>query len=82
MKKYYYNCPRGFSNEFSIISVEQTNAQEAKQFSEFYNKYQKSDNTNWDLHQITENVQGRLYRMNVPQKEHTNVLELTFAVTR
>lgn len=54
MKKYYYNCPRGFSNEFSIISVEQTNEQEVKQFNEFYNKYQKSDNTNWDLHQITE----------------------------
>lgn len=53
MKKYYYNSPRGFSNEFSIISVEQTNEKEVKAFSAFYDRYCKSDNINWDLHQIT-----------------------------
>lgn len=53
MKKYYYDCPRGFSNEFSIISVDQKNAHEIKAFNEYLERYNHSQNVNWDLHQIT-----------------------------
>lgn len=53
MKKYYYNCPRGFSNEFSIISVDQSNEREIKLFEAFHERYMKSSNPDWDLHQIT-----------------------------
>lgn len=53
MKKYYYNSYRGFSNEFSIISVEQTNGKEVKAFEEFHERYMNSSNTDWDLHQVT-----------------------------
>lgn len=53
MKKYYYNCPRGFSNEFAIISVEQTNAREVAQMAKLLESYRKSQSTYWDLHQIT-----------------------------
>ena len=53
MKKYYYNSPRGFSNEFSVISVEQSNSREVKLFNEYYERYIHSNNVNWDLHQIT-----------------------------
>lgn len=53
MKKYYYNSYRGFANEFSIISVEQTDANEVKAFEEFHERYMNSSNTNWDLHRVT-----------------------------
>lgn len=53
MKKYYYNCPRGFSNEFDVISVEQTNPVEVAAMEKFYNAYLNSSNVNWDLRQIT-----------------------------
>jgi hypothetical protein len=53
MKKYYYDCPRGFSNEFAIISVDQKNAHEIKAFNEYLDRYNNSQNANWDLHQIT-----------------------------
>ena len=53
MKKYYYHNYRGFRNEFSIISVEQTDEKEVKAFEEFHKRYVNSNNTNWDLHQIT-----------------------------
>lgn len=53
MKKYYYNCPRGFSNEFSIISVDQNNIAEIKLFAEFMERYNNSSNSNWNLHRIT-----------------------------
>lgn len=51
--KYYYNSPRGFGNEFSIISVDQTNEKEVKAFEEYRERYMNSSNVNWDLHQIT-----------------------------
>ena len=35
MKRYYYVCPRGFSNEFFVISVEQTNDFEVAKFTEY-----------------------------------------------
>ena len=53
MKKYYYDSPRGFSNEFAIISVEQTNEKEVARFAEYHERYMHSNNINWDLHQIT-----------------------------
>lgn len=53
MKKYYYNSTRGFSNEFSVISVEQTDEYEVKAFNEYYERYMNSSNINWDLHQVT-----------------------------
>lgn len=53
MKKYYYNSYRGFSNEFDIISVEQSNPKEVNRFAEYEKAYMNSSNTNWDLHQIT-----------------------------
>lgn len=53
MRKYYYNNYRGFANEFSIISVEQTDANEVKAFAEFHERYMNSGNSNWDLHQVT-----------------------------
>lgn len=53
MKKYYYNCPRGFSNEFSIISVDQDNNREVQAFTEFEQRYLRSQSTNWDLHRVT-----------------------------
>lgn len=53
MKRYYYDCPRGFSNEFIIISVEQTNKKEVSDFAEYMLKYNMSQNTDWDLHRVT-----------------------------
>ena len=72
MKKYYYNCPRGFSNEFSIITVEQSNTYEVERFNKYYESYLHSSSVNWDLHQITakhakeliqnERAQARAYK--------------------
>lgn len=53
MKKYYYHSPRGFSNELSIISVDQKNPKEVKRFAEFEEAYQKSSNINWKLYRIS-----------------------------
>lgn len=53
MRKYYYNSYRGFSNEFDIISVDQNNASEVKSMEDMLNRYRKSNNANWDLHQIS-----------------------------
>jgi hypothetical protein len=53
MKKYYYNSPRGFGNEFSIISVDTRNPKEVKRFEEFKEAYQKSSNINWKLYRIS-----------------------------
>lgn len=53
MKKYYYNNYKGFKNTFSIISVEQYNKKEVKAIKKYYKYYMKSNNKNWDLHQIT-----------------------------
>ena len=53
MKKYYYNCPRGFANEFDIISVDQNNEHEVKMMEKYLIVYQQSNNINWDLHKIT-----------------------------
>ncbi len=53
MKKYYYNSPRGFSNEYSIISVDQNNEKEVKRFEEYQERYEHFSDTNWDLHEIT-----------------------------
>lgn len=53
MKKYYYSSPRGFSNEFDIISVEQTDKKECMLFERLQKAYNESSNINWDLHQIT-----------------------------
>ncbi len=52
MKKYFYNCPRGFANEFSIISVEQSNAREVKAMETYFATHEKSNNIDWDLHRI------------------------------
>lgn len=52
-KKYYYNNYRGFRNEFTIISVDMTNEKEVKAFEKYRECYMNSNNTNWDLHQIT-----------------------------
>ncbi len=53
MKHYYYDCPRGFSNEFSVVSVDQKNEKEKKQFDEYMSRYINSSNTNWDLHRVS-----------------------------
>lgn len=53
MKYYYYNSPRGFGNEFSIISVDQENPKEVQAFAEFEKSYRDSNNFNWDLHRVT-----------------------------
>lgn len=53
MKKYYYNCPRGFANEFDIISVDLDNSKECKAFDDYNAAYWRSSSTNWDLHEIT-----------------------------
>lgn len=53
MKKYYYNSYRGFSNEFSIISVDQTDEKEVKLFEDFLETYSKSYDVNWCLRQIS-----------------------------
>lgn len=52
-KKYYYNCPRGFSNEFSIITVDNHNDKEKAAMDDFLETYRHSSSTNWDLHQIS-----------------------------
>ena len=52
-KKYYYNSPRGFGNEFSIITVDNHNAKEKAAMASFLEAYRNSQNLNWDLHQIT-----------------------------
>ena len=53
MKKYYYNSPRGFSNEFSIISVDQWSVKEVAAFAEFEERYNNSSDTNWKLYRIS-----------------------------
>ena len=53
MKRYYYDSYRGFANEFTIISVDQSNPAEVKAFSDYWGKYMRSSNINWDLHSIT-----------------------------
>lgn len=53
MKKYYYNSYRGFSNEFSVISVDQSNQYELERFAKFEKQYLNSQNVNWDLHRVT-----------------------------
>lgn len=53
MKKYYYNNYRGFANEFTVISVDQSNEKEVKEFDKFYSRFLESNNVNWDLHRIT-----------------------------
>lgn len=52
-KKYFYNSPRGFGNEFDIITVDNHNLMEVEAMDRFYRAYLRSDNINWDLHQIT-----------------------------
>ena len=52
MKKYYYNCPRGFSNEFSIISVDQSNKKEVDYMEKKLERYRNSNNPDWKLKQI------------------------------
>lgn len=52
-KKYYYNCPRGFSNEFDIITVDNHNDKEKAAMNDFLEYYRHSSSTNWDLHQIS-----------------------------
>ena len=52
-KKYYYNSPRGFGNEFSIITVDNHNDKEKAAMASFLEAYRNSQNLNWDLHQIT-----------------------------
>lgn len=39
MKKYYFYTPRGFGNEFSIISIDQKNPYETTLFDAFYYNY-------------------------------------------
>lgn len=63
MKKYYYNCLRGFSNEFSVISVNQNDAAEVKAFGEYQKRYNNSSNTDWDLHQITRKRAEEIIRL-------------------
>lgn len=53
MRKYYYNSYRGFSNEFDIISVDRSNEREVKDMENMLDRYRKSSNINWDLHQVT-----------------------------
>lgn len=53
MKKYYYNSPRGFGNEFSIISVDQRNPKEVKRFAEFEEACNNSSNINWKMYRIS-----------------------------
>lgn len=53
MKEYYYNCPRGFANEFSIISVDKTNKKEVEKMREYLDRYMHSNNINWYLDKIT-----------------------------
>lgn len=53
MKKYYYNSPRGFGNEFSIISVDQNNTYEVERFAEFAETYRNSSNINWRMYRIS-----------------------------
>lgn len=64
MFKYYYNSFRGFSNEADIIRVDQMNAKEVQQFAEFFNRYARSNNSNWDLHQIKAKTARGLIRLN------------------
>ena len=52
-KKYYYNCPRGFGNEFDIITVDNHNDKEKAAMDDFLEYYRHSSSTNWDLHQIS-----------------------------
>ena len=53
MKKYYYNSYRGFANEFDVISVDQNNVKEVTNMEKMLDRYRKSNNVNWDLHQVS-----------------------------
>ena len=53
MKKYYYNSYRGFANEFDIISVDQNNVNEVSNMEKMLDRYRRSSNINWDLHQVS-----------------------------
>lgn len=53
MKRYYFNSPRGFSNEFSIISVDQWSVKECIAFAEFEERYNNSPDSNRKLYRIS-----------------------------
>lgn len=53
MKRYYYISPRGFGNEFSVVSVDLQNPHEIAQFGTYYERYLHSSNPNWDVHRLT-----------------------------
>ena len=53
MKKYYYNSYRGFANEFDVISVDQNNVNEVSNMEKMLDRYRRSSNINWDLHQVS-----------------------------
>ena len=53
MKRYYYSCPRGFSNEFDVISVDMTSEKECALLWDMEERYKRSSNINWDFRRIT-----------------------------
>ena len=62
MKRYYYSCPRGFSNEFIMISVEQNSERERALEARLLESYSKSNNINWDLHRVTAKEAQKIIR--------------------
>ena len=62
MKRYYYSCPRGFSNEFIMISVEQNSERERALEARLLEIYRKSNNINWDLHRVTAKEAQKIIR--------------------
>ena len=70
MKKYYFNSPRGFSNEFSIISVDQWSVKECVAFAEFEERYNNSSDINWKLYRISAKEAKTIVAMERATKKH------------
>ena len=68
MKHYYYNSPRGFSNECSVISVDGNIVREITAFAEFEERYINSSDINWKLYRITYKRAREIIRINKAQR--------------
>ena len=53
MKRYFYNSPRGFSNENEIIFVDYDKISDIKLFEKLIESYNNSSDINWKFYRIS-----------------------------
>lgn len=63
MKRYFYNSPRGFGNEFDIISVDQSSKRECALLVQLLERYSRSSDSNWDFHRVTAKRANEIIRV-------------------